>query len=894
VSSPTVWHATPVADAVEALGTGVAGLSSAEAEERLKRTGPNLLPVAPRESAWRILVRQLRSVVVLLLAAAMAVSLAMGDVLEFVAIGVVLLLNTTIGLVMELKARRSLEALLGLEVPSATVLRDGEPREIPARELVPGDVVVLEEGARVPADARLIHATELRTGESDLTGESLPVEKSVEPPLPADTPLAERANLVFMSSHILGGSGHALVVETGARTEVGQIGTLLGGIRETSTPLERRLDALGRSLVWLALGAGAAVGLLAWLAHVPPFLALETALALAIAAVPEALPAVATVTLAIGVRRIAKRHALVRRLPAVETLGGVTVVCTDKTGTLTAGEMTVRELLAGGEEFEVTGAGYEPVGEILHDGEPVDLAARPTLALALRIGMLANRASLTPGPGGWITRGDPTELALLCLARKAALDPIGEAASEPVTSELPFSSERKLMASFRRAANGATRGYVKGAPEEVIAKCTRLLQNGGAVELSDAQRARLLEANRGMASRGLRVLALAYTSAVDGDVSVLDDLLFVGLAGMQDPPAAGVRETIATFDTAGIRTILITGDQRETARAVGAELGIAAADGEALDGAAVTALSDEELKRAVEHARLFYRTTPTHKLRIIGALQARGEIVAMLGDGVNDAAALKQSDVGVAMGMRGTDLAKAAADLVLRDDRFATVGAAVEEGRIIFANIRKFVFYLFSCNLAEILVLLAAGLVGLPPLRPLQILWMNLVTDTLPALALAAEPGEEGVMRRPPLDPRAPLLSRGFMRTVSLYAALMAAATMAAYLYTHFHRPERALTAAFTTLALAQLLHLGNARSLAPVVGLRAAVANRWALAALVVTAALQVAAVTVPFLARVLDLTPLGTVDWLVVVAAAATPAVIGQMVKLVRRHFARTRRPA
>jgi Ca2+-transporting ATPase len=893
------WHALDAAAALTALDSGEKGLTSAEAAARLERYGPNLLPVSPPESAWRVLIRQLRSIVVLLLVAAMGVSLAMGDLLEAAAIAVVLVLNTVIGLVMELKARRSLEALLQLEAPGATVLRDGEPREISARELVPGDVIVLEEGARIPADARVVRATELRTGEAELTGESLPVDKSADLTLPDDAPLAERQNLVFMSTHVLGGSARALVVETGARTEVGQIGTLLGGIVDSSTPLERRLDALGRSLVWLALAAGAAVGGLAFLSHLPAYLAIETALALAIAAVPEALPAVATVTLAIGVRRIARRHALVRRLPAVETLGGVTVICTDKTGTLTAGEMTVREILAGGESFTVTGAGYEPEGEILHEGEVADLAARPALALALRIGALANRASLTKRADGWKTRGDPTELALLAIALKAGIDPAAESGAEPETGEIPFSSDRKYMASFRRAADGVARGYVKGAPRPVLERCTRILRaDGSAAALEPEERDALLARNREIAGRGLRVLALAYADADAGgngaggaggpkaDAESLGGLVFVGLAGLQDPPAAGVQETIARFDTAGIRVILITGDQRETARAVGAELGIVAAEGAALDGNAVAALSDAELAHAVGDARIFYRTTTAHKLRIIDALRANGEIVAMLGDGVNAAAALKQADVGVAMGGRGTDLAKAAADVVLRDDRFATIGAAVEEGRVIFANIRKFVFYLFSCNLAEIMVLLSAGILGLAPLRPLQILWMNLVTDTLPALALAAEPGEPDIMRRPPLDPRAPLLSRAFLRTISLYAALMAAATMAAYLFTHVHRPERALTAAFTTLALAQLLHLGNARSVGPVLAPRAAGSNRWALLALVVTAALQVAAVTFPPLARVLGLVPLGVVDWVIVVAAAATPAVLGQLWKLVRHR--------
>ena len=882
---PTPWHALPGEAVLAELGSSAHGLSEREAAARLARWGPNVLRAAPPVPAWKILLAQLRGVVVVLLAAAAALALATGDPLDAAAIGVVLLINTALGFAMELRARRTMEGLMRLEVPHATVMRDGRRREVGADVLVPGDVIVVEAGTRVPADARVIAGTELRTVEAALTGESLPAGKDARAAVPVQAPLADRRTMLYRSTLAVDGHARAVVVATGMRTEVGRIGALVGEVREEPAPLERRLDALGRRLAWVAVAAAVLVALLGALRGTPAALALETAIALAIAAVPEGLPAVATIALAVGVRRMARRRALVRRLAAVEALGSVTVVCTDKTGTLTAGEMTVTDLWAGGREYEVTGAGYAPAGKLLLDG--AEAAARPggPLHAALRVAALANRADVEARPEGWRVHGDPTEAALLVLARKAGVERDALLRDAPEVGEVPFSSARMWMASFHREPGGEVAAMVKGAPRVVLARCTHLLTEAGRVPLDEARRGAALAWNDAAAARGLRVLALAYApDLASASEAELGALTLAGLAGMMDPPAAGVPETIARLRQAGMRTVMITGDQRATAAAVARELGLAGPGDEALDGAEIDRLSDGELEAGAGRVGVYSRVSPEAKLRIVSALRRRGEVVAMLGDGVNDAAALKRADIGVALGVRGTDMAREAAGIVLQDDRFPTIAAAVEEGRIVFDNIRKFVFYLFSCNAAEVLVLLTAGVAGLPlPLLPLQILWLNIVTDTFPALALAVEPGERDVMGRPPRDPQAAILSPRFLRGVAFYGVLMTAATLAAFVWglRTGGDPARAGALCFTTLGLAQILHLGNARSRRAVLAYRAATANAFALGAVALTVGLQLLALYLPPLRGLLGLAPLGIADWMVVLPLAALPAVAGQALK-------------
>jgi len=752
---------------------------------------------------------------------------------------------------------------------------------------VPGDVIELEAGRGVPADARLLSATELSAAEAAVTGESLSVPKRADAVLTVGTPLSERQTMVYQATAIATGRGHGVVVATGRSTEVGQIGVLVQGIEETKTPLERRLDQLGHRLIWVTVAAVAAVVGVGLLRGETLSRMVEIGITLAVAAVPEGLVAIATITMAVGVRRMARRSASIRRLPVVETLGAVTVVCTDKTGTLTTGEMTVTTLWIAGREYTITGAGYGAAGEIIADGASVTLPLEPSLETALRIATLANRADVVNENGRVRPIGDPTEAALVVAARKVGIERKALLLEWPEAGEIPFSSERQLMATFHRGAGGRLVAYVKGAPRRLFALTDRMLTPEGEAPVGDTERAILLKMNDTLAGRGLRVLALASGEVSAPSEDALRGLVFVGFVGIVDPPAPQVKETIARFRDAGIRTVMLTGDQRLTAAAIARELGLLERDDEVVDGPELQQLSDLELTTRLAAARAMSRVSPADKLRVVDAFQATGAVVAMLGDGVNDAPALKKANVGIAMGGRGTDVAKEAASVVLQDDRFETIAAAIEEGRVIFANIRKFVFYLFSCNLAEVLVLLVAGIAGLPiPLLPLQILWLNLVTDTFPALALALEPADSDVMRHPPHDPKAALLSRAMIGSIAFYGALMTAATLAAFLWALAtpERSDKAVTISFLTLSLAQIFHLGNARSSTPVMSWRAVVRNRYALGAVALTIVLQALALHLPALAQILRTRPLTPREWIVAIGFAVVPAVVGQALKLWR----------
>ena len=879
------WHAQAPDDVLRRLDSPPDGLTSAEAAARLARAGPNALPSAPPRSAWLILLDQMRSMIVVLLVAAAVVSLLAGDAVDAIAIVAVLVINALIGFTTEYRARRAMHALLQLDVPHATVIRDGQAATIDARTLVPGDVIELEAGQAVPADARILAGTELAANEAPLTGESAPAEKRAGATLEADASLADRTTMLYKSTAVVRGHGRAVVVATGVATEVGHIGDLVRGVKETRTPLERRLDELGRRLIGVTLVAVAAVGAIGLARGVALVDVLEIAISLAVAAVPEGLVAIATITMAVGVRRMARRRANIRRLPVVETLGSVTLVCTDKTGTLTMGEMTATTWLAGGREYVVSGAGYGRAGEITREGVRVEAAAEPALATALRIAVLANRAEVAYAGESATPIGDPTEAAMIVAARKAGVerdDLLGEA---PEVAEVPFSSDRKYMATFHRRADGRVVAYVKGAPRRLFDLSERVLGPRGETRLDADARAMLLETNDRLASRGLRVLGLASGEVSATDEGALRGLTFVGYVGIVDPPAPRVRETIARFHDAGIRTVMLTGDQRLTAAAIATRLGLLDREDQVIDGRELERLDDASLATRLAGTCALSRVSPRDKLRVVDAFQRTGEIVAMLGDGVNDAPALKAADVGVAMGGRGTDVAKEAASVVLQDDRFETIAAAIEEGRVIFQNIRKFVFYLFSCNVAEVLVVLTAGIAGLPlPLLPLQILWLNLVTDTFPALALALEPAEPDVMRQPPQDPGSALLSGAMLRAIFTYAALITAATLAGFIWA-LNSPGhtgKAVTMSFLTLSLAQIFHLGNARSTGSVLQRGAALRNRWALGAVVITLLLQVLSVQWGPLARTLGTVALSPREWLVALALGLVPAMIGQGFKL------------
>jgi Ca2+-transporting ATPase len=876
------WHFIPLPDVFDRLEASPEGLSAAEASARLELHGPNRLAARKPVPVWTIFTAQFRSVVVLLLVVAATVALVIGDQAEAIAITAVLMVNAFIGFAVELRARRVMEALLAHNVPEATVLRDGAHSRIAADQLVPGDVIELGEGDAVPADARLFEAAELRASEAALTGESTPVKKRVDPLPDRDTPLADRTSMLYAGTAVVAGSAHALVVGTGMDTELGRVERLLAHIEKEKTPLERRLDQMGRRLVWITLAIAGVVVLLGIRQGQSLSVMVQTGLALAIAAVPEGLPAVATIALAVGLYRMARRQAAVRRLGAVEALGSTTVVCTDKTGTLTAGEMTVTRVAAVDFELEVTGASTDQRGSILIDGREPTAADEGLLRPLLLACALSARA--------WIdddgqTRGDPTDAALLMLAARGGYHRDELLEQMPEVGEVPFSSERRLSASFHRSGRQRV-AFVKGGPGQILDLCPRVAGRDGTTPLNDVVRDRLEHRNEELARAGLRVVAVAWTEDADQRTGVPEDLTFLALVGMMDPPAAGVRDTVAVFRVAGIRTVMITGDQPATAAAVSRTLGIGDQNAITVHGRDLARMGHAELVEAAPRVAIFSRVSPSDKLDIVTAFQERGEIVAMLGDGVNDAAALKKADVSVAMGVRGTDLAKETADLVLRDDRFATIGAAVEEGRIVYDNVRKFVFYLFSCNVAEVAVVMGTSVAGLPlPLLPLQILWLNLVTDTFPALALAMEPGEPDLMRRPPRRPDAVIMSGRFLRSLAFFATLIAAVTLSAFLWgMRAGALDRALTLSFMTLAFAQLFHLGNARSREPVLSFARVVANPYALAAVPLVAGLQILAVEWPPLARILGTVPLTGSDWLVVLGLSLVPAVVGQVIRLFR----------
>lgn len=894
------WHAQEASAVLSHFESTADGLSTSDAKRRLKQYGANVMPAVVKASALRMLGAQFKSVVVALLVVAAGVGLAAGDPQDAAAIGAVLLINISIGFLTEWRARRAMSALLRLDVLRATVIRDGVRRGCDAMAIVPGDIIDLEEGQFVPADARLLSAIELHIDEAILTGESMPSQKRADERCTSDAPLAARSNMVFKSTMVVTGRGRAVVVATGAATEVGRIDALVREVVEPRTPLERRLDELGRQLIWAALTASAIVAAVFRFRGTPWHDAIQTGIALAVAAVPEGLPAIATIAMAVGVWRMARRHAIVRRLPVVETLGAATVICTDKTGTLTTGEMTATSLWIADREYEISGVGYGMHGEIRFGGRAIETEADSPVQSALRIAALANRGEIDIVDGGSRVHGDPTDVALLVAAAKGGVHRDEWRTRWPEIGEIPFSSERKFMATMHERPEGGSITMVKGAPGTLLANSVRVVTRDGVRELDDRMRVSVAEANERLASRGLRVIALAFedrcvADAAPGEHELLPlgmnapgDLTFAGLIGVEDAAVPGIDALIQRFREAGIRTLMLTGDQRLTAIAIATRVGIlGAGETEVLDAERLARISDAELRGLLVDVGVVSRVSPADKLRVIRALQADGQIVAMIGDGVNDAPALKSADIGIAMGARGTDVAKEAADIVLQDDKLETVAAAIEEGRVIYGNISKAVVFLFSCNIAEVMVLLIAGIAALPsPLLPLQILWLNLVTDTLPAIALGLEPAEPRLMRTVPRRQHAPILSRAVLGSIAVYGALITAASLAAYLWAMGSEDHRAhaSTIAWMTLALSQLLHVGNVRSDTAVTTTASATRNRYAIGAVLVGIVLQLLALEVPPLARALVVQPLSVEEWLVVTALAATPAVIGQAWKLWR----------
>ncbi len=877
-------HSLSVDAALQQLQSRPEGLTTAEVEQRRLRYGWNELATAQRVSAWAVLAAQFKNVLLIVLMVAVALSIALGHTAEAVAITAIIVFAVILGFIQEFRAERSLESLREMAAPLATVLRDGREMRLPARELVPGDVVLLAAGDRVPADCRLLESVNLQAEEAALTGESVPAEKHSQP-LGSGLPLGDRRNMVHAATAVTYGRGRAVVSATGLDTELGKIAGMLGEVVQNQTPLQTSLDRVGKQLVRAALVLVAGIVLLGLWRGQPLTELLIFGIALAVAVVPEALPAVVTISLAIGVQRLVKRNALVRRLAAAETLGSTSVICSDKTGTLTRDEMTVRAILMHGTELQVTGAGYGAEGEFLLDGQAV--VASEQLEALLTAAVLASDARFEPGEAGGQDQlhGDPTEGALLVAAGKAGIEKAKVHQDSPRVDEIPFTSESKRMTTFHDGPAGRF-ACIKGAPEMLLPQCTQALGvDGQLLPLTDHDRQRILSGAKQMALQALRVLAIVRREQATRD-NIHCDLTLLGLVGMLDPPRAEAKAAIALCHEAGVRVVMITGDHPLTAQAVARELGLLR-QGEVMAGPELAALSDQELAEKVHTIEVFARVSPADKLRVVQALQQRGAVVAMTGDGVNDAPALKKADIGIAMGITGTDVSKEAAAMTLTDDNFASIVAAVEEGRAIYGNIKKYLMYLLSSNIGEMGLMTVASLLGWPlPLSAVQLLYVNLATDGLPALALALDPPEPDLMQRPPRDPKQGIFTRPVV-TLMLTGGLWSTLVNLGLFYwalSRGHGLQHAMTMAFLSLVLVQFFKAYSFRSDRLSTFVRP-FANRWLNLAVGWELVLMMALLHIPALQEVFGLSDLTPLEWVATTAAAASVIPVLELAKWMER---------
>ncbi|MDD8027698.1 MAG: calcium-translocating P-type ATPase, SERCA-type [Acidobacteriota bacterium] len=869
-----------------------AGLTAAEAARRLAATGPNKLQESKGRTAIGIFFEQFADFMIWVLIGAALVSGFLKEWVDAVAIIAIVILNACLGFIQEHRAEKSLQALRRMAAPSARAVRGGAHVQMAAGDLVPGDLIELEAGDNIPADARIVwHTANFAVQEAGLTGESTPVLKSLAVLDRDDVPLGDRANLIFMGTSAVAGKARAVVVETGMRTELGKIAGMIQDIGREQTPLQKRLEQFGKFVIlacFVLVGLVFLMGLLRGGKILDMFL---TSVSLAVAAIPEGLPAVVTIALALGVQRMVKRNCLIRKLPAVETLGCATVICSDKTGTLTRNEMTVRAVVTARRTFQVTGTGYEPKGEFLVNEAAVDPAAEPDLREALRAAVLCNGAALAEAGGRWSVVGDPTEGALLTCAAKAGWSKEALEAEAEYLDEIPFDSERKRMTILRRTGDGTT-AYIKGAPDILLDRCRMILEGGRERQLEKADAAEILKATTALSEQALRVLAVARRRfAVKPDAAAADtvesELTFLGLLAMIDPPREEAREAVAKCRASGIITVMITGDHKATAVAVGRELGMADADTMALTGEELDGLDEAEFERRVDHTRVYARVAPEHKLRVVRAWRKKGAIVAMTGDGVNDAPAVKEADIGVAMGLTGTDVTKEVSDMIITDDNFASIVAAVEEGRGIYDNIKKFIHYLLSCNTGEILVMFVSSLLGWPvPLLPIQILWVNLITDGLPALALGMEPVDPDIMRRPPRRADEPIVDGARGRLILAQGAFIAICSLLAFAFVLFVEKEgidRARTAALIALASSQLFHAFNCRCQRTSLFKLGLFSNRKLLLACGVSLLLQFGIIYVPFAQKVFKVVPLGALDIAVLLLLSSFPLWAMELIKAI-----------
>lgn len=887
------WHSLPTEQVLARVDAASTGLSAREAGERLMAHGPNEIKQGKRAGPLDIFLGQFRSLIIWILIGAGAISGLLGEVVDAIAILAIVGLNALIGFYQELHAEQSIAALKKMTAPHAKAWRDGQLIVVPAADIVVGDILVLEAGDLVAADARLLTAASLSCIESTLTGESESVTKQAVTLVQRELPLGDRANMVFMGTTVATGTGQVVVVATSMNTELGRIAGLIeqAGLDET-TPLQQKLDAFGRILVWATLSIVALLFGLGVLREIPIFDLVLSSVSLAVAAVPEGLPAVVTVALALGVMRMSRRRALVRKLAAVETLGSATVICTDKTGTLTVGEMTVRALYVAGAHFEVTGEGYAPHGAVRFDG--AETQARHAAALHELADLLlgCNNAHLVEEAETWKVVGDPTEGALLVAGTKAGGDRQRLEQELPKRHEIPFDSDRKRSTVIREMPGGKLRAFINGAPDVLLERCSQRYTEGGVRPMTAADRQDIAAQNAVMAQQALRVLGSAYrdlddTPSAQWTVDTVEhDLVFVGLSGMYDPPRQEAKEAVAKCHDAGIRVVMITGDHPHTAIAIAQDLGIAAADDIAIAGVELDQLSDDDLQNRALSIAVYARVTAAHKLRIVRAWQAHGAVVAMTGDGVNDAPAIKGADIGIAMGQSGTEVTKQAADMIVTDDNFASIVAAVEEGRGIYDNIRKTMQYLLAGNTGELALMTICIVVGLPiPLLPIHLLWINLVTDGLPALCLASDPVDPDVMKRRPRRRSEAIADAGFLTSMFATGILTAGVSFAAYLYgLHYATTEVARAYAFAVLVFAELLRSFGVRSETKPVWKIALFSNASLAAVVGVSFGLQVWSHHNATLGRFLKTAFIPLTECLLLVAVAAVPLLVLETVKVWR----------
>lgn len=924
------YSTSTIEETLKGLGVDLEkGLSSAEVTSRTEKYGPNQLQEAAKRTFLQMVIDQLKSFVIILLIVAAAISGILGEWVDAIAILLIVVLNAVMGVVQESRAEEALAALKKMASPEAHVVRDGKRISIPASQLVPGDVVFLEAGNFIPADLRLAEAVNLRVEEAALTGESLPIQKNAEMVLKGEVPLGDMANCAFMGTMVAYGRGIGVVTSTGMSTQLGQIATMLQEVEAEETPLQRKLDDLGKTLGYACIAVCILVFVTGVLRAgdiskldakhwVEQFM---VAVSLAIAAVPEGLPAIVTISLALGMREMVNRHALIRRLSSVETLGSATVICTDKTGTLTQNEMTVTRLWVDGEFFEITGTGYDTEGKFLVNGKEVSLEKFPGVKTALWVGMLNNDAHLehadTDGDNGVRIIGDPTEASLLVAAAKAGAR-TGDSKKFPRTAEIPFDSDRKRMVTLHNAMQATEEDFspyyhpsseeryvaaVKGAPDIVLSLCKTVqsMDDKHARPLTDEMKAKILAANDSMTKDALRVLGLAYRTVdahpdQENMTALEEDLTFVGLIGMIDPPRPEVKPALLKARDAGIRTVMITGDYPNTARAIGESIGLIETGHSVFTGAQITELSDEELRKAALTTDVYARVSPEHKMRIVDALRANGQVVAMTGDGVNDAPAIKRADIGVAMGITGTDVAKQTADMVLTDDNYASIVAAVEQGRVIYSNIRKFVYFLISCNMAEILIIFIPTMLGLgSPLTAIQLLWLNLISDGAPALALGTEKGDPDLMSQKPRPATEPIINKKMAIGVAIQTVVDTATTLAAYvigflmvegqtldmIFDHSADFDMAHTMAFVTLSLSELVRAYAARSERYSVFKIGVFSNKWMNIAVLVSFVLVMLVVYVPFLNPIFNTQPLLWIEWVEVIPLFVIPFIAAELIK-------------